>query len=171
MPRFHYKVELADGSIAKRSSERVYTHLIEISPRTLESFVKEENERIATWQNELDKSTDKYITEQVAEQVANRRARGIPEDQVIAIAVDLHKWYVARREETKQRIADHIAMRDVAIADGHPTVGNYFASNWCGSLELAKKKLNSGEIRYWTARGRTARIVPTVSADQAPIHL
>jgi hypothetical protein len=178
MPKFIYKVPLTDGTIAKRTSHRVYTHLIEISPRTLESFVYEMNEKVSVYQKMIEeyRETD-FATEidrSVSEWVERMSGRGLS-DKVYNEMLGNHigsaeAWYNADNyariiESCEEKIAEYEQMRDVAIADGHPTIGNYFASNWCGSYDLANKKMNSADVRYWTDKGRTARIVPTPSAE------
>ena len=177
MPKFHYKVELADGTIAKRSSFREYTHLIEISPQSIRGYIADLNRLIDNERDnwESHNKTPEEIAVQMYDENVNDTNRISAwnwlseEDKTrnILSAIDSNaKWYsVERYAEARDNIAERIKniedKRDKAIADGHPTVGEYFASNWCGSLALAQKKVNSADIRYYTDRGRTARIVPT----------
>lgn len=180
MPKFHYRITLADGTIAKRKTDRIYTHLIEISPPPIEEWVKDMNDNIARQEKYIKQyqKTDKSIAEiaqsmlsaklaQATEAYGNDYAR-------IKSSMEYFEEYVrtnvtaeryAKTREMYEKTRDEaVAKRDSVIASGVTHVGGYFASNWCGTRELAYKKLNSADVRYWTDRGRTARIVPTPHA-------
>jgi hypothetical protein len=177
MPKFHYRVALADGTIAKRSSFREYTHLIEISPQTIEGWVNDRNNAIAQeqehWERynktpeEIEQEFRASIMSEISHiQSSDWTSEEAKEKRIESAVASRRYWFSAEkyaesREYSEARIKKIEEERDKGIADGHPTVGDYFASNWCGSLALAEKKLNSRDVRYWTDRGHTARIVAT----------
>ena len=177
MPKFQYKVELADGTIAKRNSFREYTHVIEISPQPIEGYIADCDKKIAYEQSRWESynKTAEEIAELVKVEDLNDTIRIgsynylSDADKVARITASMEQnrvWHsVEKYAENRKQIEGIIKRveerRDKAIADGHPTVGDYFVSNWCGSLPLAVKKKTSRDVRYWTDRGHTARIVPT----------
>jgi hypothetical protein len=177
MPKFHYKVELTDGTIATRKSFREYTHLIEISPQPIEGYIADCNKSIAQeWErwksyNKTPEEIEEIIRVQDLNDTIRIRNYNHLSDadkvaQITSTMESNRKWnsverYADSRKDIEARIKKYEERRDKAIADGHPTVGNYFASNWCGSLSLAVKKKMSRDVRYWTDRGHTARIVST----------
>ncbi len=177
MPKFHYKVELADGTIAKRSSFREYTHMIEISPQSIEGYVIDCNKGIAreqeSWEsyNKTPEEIDEIIKVRDLNDTVRIRNYDYLSDadkvaRITSTMESTRRWhsveqYAKERAVIESRIKGIEERRDKAIADGHPTVGDYFASNWCGSLALAEKKVNSRDVRYYTDRGYTVRILPT----------
>jgi len=177
MPKFHYKVELTDGTIAHRKSFREYTHVIEISPQPIEGYIADFDKKIAYEQSQWESydKTAEEIEELVKLADLNDTIRIgnwdflSDADKVARITSSMEqnrRWHsVEKYAENRKQIEENIKRleerRDKAIADGHQTIGNYFVSNWCGSLPLAIKKKTSSDVRYWTDRGHTARIVAT----------